>query len=128
MELQDLCVKIDQFLDEYTDVEKFKIGKTNNIEEREDDYHVDNYHFVQELCIGTSSDISKAEIYLTKHFREESRHKERCDNKRDGGGSPDATLLYIALKMKDASIQHLNEREAMIEKYFSCVYNISENL
>lgn len=122
MVIQQLCIQIDKLLDDHTDVEMFKIGKTSNLDIREDDYQENGYHKVIKICSGNAKEISDAEIALTKYFRDDSKYKDGCDNQRVGGGSSDATLLYIALKMDDISIQHLNEFE-VYEPYFSCTNN-----
>ena len=122
MVIQQLCIQIDKLLDDHTDVEKFKIGKTSNLDTREDDYQENGYHKVIKICSGEAKEISDAEIALTKYFRDDSKYKKRCDNRRDGGGSSDATILYIALRINDISIQHLNEFE-VYEQYFSCINN-----
>ena len=122
MNIQLIRTQIEAFLDDHTDVEMFKIGKTSNLNIREDDYQENGYHKVIKICSGEAKEISDAEIVLTKYFRDDSKYKERCDNRRDGGGSSDATILYIALRINDISIQHLNEFE-VYEQYFSCINN-----
>lgn len=122
MDIHVLRTKIEEFLNDHTDVEKFKIGKTGNWDEREDDYQEDGYHKVIKLCSGEAKEISDAEITLTKYFRKDSTHKDKCDNQRDGGGSSNATILYIALKMNDISIEHLSEFE-IYDQYFSYTNN-----
>lgn len=122
MNIQLIRTQIEAFLDDHIDVEKFKIGKTSNLDTREDDYQENGYHKVIKICSGEAKEISDAEIALTKYFRDDSKYKERCDNRRDGGGSSDATILYIALRINDISIQHLNEFE-VYEQYFSCINN-----
>ena len=122
MNIQLIRTQIEAFLDDHIDVEKFKIGKTSNLATREDDYQENGYHKVIKICSGEAKEISDAEIALTRYFRDDSKYKERCDNRRDGGGSSDATILYIALRINDISIQHLNEFE-VYEQYFSCINN-----
>lgn len=122
MNIQLIRTQIEAFLDDHIDVEKFKIGKTSNLDTREDDYQENGYHKVIKICSGEAKEISDAEIALTKYFRDDSKYKERCDNRRDGGGSSDATILYIALRINDISIQHLNEFE-VYEQFFSCINN-----
>lgn len=122
MNIQLIRTQIEAFLDDHIDVEKFKIGKTSNLDTREDDYQENGYHKVIKICSGEAKEISDAEIALTKYFRDDSKYKERCDNRRDGGGSSDATILYIALRINDIFIQHLNEFE-VYEQYFSCINN-----
>jgi len=122
MNIQLIRTQIEAFLDDHIDVEKFKIGKTSNLDTREDDYQENGYHKVIKICSGEAKEISDAEIALTRYFRDDSKYKERCDNRRDGGGSSDATILYIALRINDISIQHLNEFE-VYEQYFSCINN-----
>lgn len=46
MDIQRLRTKIEGFLNDHADVEKFKIGKTGNWDEREDDYQENGYHKV----------------------------------------------------------------------------------
>ena len=119
MEIQQLCIQIDKLLDEYTKVESFKIGKTNDPKAREDDYHVDDYAFFKVIDEGSEKEISEAEKDLIHYFTIQSRHKKKCANKQEGGGSPDATMLYIALKIKDISINDLNIKTYIFDKYFS---------
>ena len=119
MELKILYNQIEKFLDDYTAIEKFKIGKTENVEDREDDYYIDGYNFVFPLCSGEKDSISQTEKDLIKYFTETSRHKEKCENEQQGGGSPNADTLYIAVKIKDPSVNDLNIKEYISDKYFS---------
>ena len=119
MKIQDLCNLIDQILDEYATVKRFKIGKTDNLENREEDYHEKGYNFIHPLYTGEKEEISQAEKDLIKYFTETSRHKNKCTNKQEGGGSPDATMLYLAIEKEDASINDLNIKELILDKYFS---------
>lgn len=118
MDIQELRTQIEAFLADYPDVEKFKIGKTANWEDRENDYQEQGYNKVLRLSTDKAEKISETETTLNSYFRFESKYRNKCDNERNGGGSPDATILYIALKMKDINVQHLNEFE-IIDKYFA---------
>lgn len=119
MEIQNLCNLIDRILDEYATVKRFKIGKTDNLENREEDYHEDGYNFIHPLYTGEKEEISQAEKDLIKYFTEMSRHKDKCVNEQEGGGSPDATMLYLAIEMEEVSVKDLNIKELIIDKYFS---------
>lgn len=118
MEIQQLFIQIDKFLDDYTNVESFKIGKTDDPKAREEDYHVEDYSFFHVIAVGEKKEISKAEKDLILYFMTQSRHKEKCANEQEGGGSPNATMLYIALKIKDISIKDLNTKTYIFDKYF----------
>lgn len=121
MEIKTLCIQIDKLLDEYTTVESFKIGKTSDPNAREDDYILEGYPLFHVIHTGEKEEISSAEKDLINYFTTQSRHKDKCDNMHKGGGAPDATMLYIALKVKDFSLNDLNIQEYIFDKYFPII-------
>jgi len=88
---EELCEIVSVFVDEK--VSAFKIGKTDDIEERE---KADEYKdwVLKELINGDADKITRLEKKLIKHFI----NNPKCKNELEGSsGNPDADTLYIAL-------------------------------
>ena len=115
MKLQDLCTKIDSFLTENPDYFVFKIGKTDDIEARQEAPEYKGYR-LWHLLNGTPKEVSDAEIYLINYFMKTSTHKNKCQNNRSGGGSDEADKVYIAVKKENFTINDVCKDETMIDK------------
>lgn len=86
----------------------FYIGKTNDCNSRSCDYENEGFAFFWEFAKGDCITINQGEIDLIDYFKEESSLKSKCLNEESGGaGSPDATYLYVAVKIE--GIKHIDE-------------------
>ena len=97
-ELQTIIQEIEKELKFRTDLIEFKIGKTDDIEDRKFGYKKEGYPYIWEIGYGTSDVITEAEKILIRYFRDESPYKDRCKNEQEGGGNPKANKLYLAAK------------------------------
>lgn len=108
-QIELLKSEIDSFLTKHKKYNSFIIGKTENLYKRREDYYESGYQFVWEIAIGESQIITKTEKDLIKYFTTKSTHKDKCLNKQEGGGSNNATILYIAIKAKNLDINDLHD-------------------
>lgn len=106
--LETIIQEIEKKLKFRTDFIEFKIGKTDDLDERRDKYRSEGYYYLWEIGCGTSSDINMAEKTLIEYFRDESPYRKRCKNKNDGGGgNPNANKLYLAVKPEKYEFEDL---------------------
>lgn len=96
--IKTIIQEIEKKLDIREDFIEFKIGKTNNIEERKFGYENEGYPYIWEIGYGEPDVITEAEKILIQYFRDESPYKDRCKNIQEGGGNPKSNKLYLAVK------------------------------
>lgn len=76
---------------------EFIIGKTSDLDERKKGYAG---MYLWPLAEGTPEVINQAEKDIVACFK----NYPMCENENEGGGgSPDATHLYLAIRMKENS-------------------------
>lgn len=98
-DIEDIC--IDDTID------RFYIGKTADVNDRECEHSNNGYANFSEIAKGVPDAINKAEKELVSHFLE-SPLKSKFDNENNGGGgNPKADTLYIVFVRKN--IQDPNE-------------------
>ena len=97
-ELKTIIQEIEKELEHRTDLIEFKIGKTDDIEDRKFGYKNEGYPYIWEIGYGEPVVITEAEKILIRYFRDESPYKDRCRNEQEGGGNPKADKLYFAAK------------------------------
>lgn len=101
--------EIDSFLTKHKKFSSFKIGKTGNLDYRRKEYYELGFQFVWEIATGEAQIITNTEKGLIKYFTNESPHKYKCLNEQEGGGSNNATILYIAIKAENLDINDLHD-------------------
>lgn len=83
----------------------FKIGKTDNPEQRFEQQDYDQYDFADVIAISDDVvKISQAENDLINYFTMHDRLRTKCKNQRSGSaGNEDCSAIYIvsALKSRD---------------------------
>lgn len=96
------------------DIIAFKIGKSNNSQQRFLQYD-EPYHHLDIIAIGTAEDINQAEIDLINWAINNRSICHKCQNVNNGGGGdPDATELYIVAQKANADCgEHLLEPSAL---------------
>lgn len=98
-DIEDIC--IDDTID------RFYIGKTADVNDRECEHSNNGYTNFSEIAKGVPDAINKAEKELVSHFLK-SPLKSTFDNENNGGrGNPEADTLYIVFVRKN--IQDPNE-------------------
>lgn len=86
-------------------VERFYIGKTADVNERECKHSNNGYANFSEIATGAPDAINNAEKELISYFLS-SALNSKCDNKNNGGGNSEADTLYIVFvrnNIKDIS-------------------------
>lgn len=124
MELQELCTKIDTFLKNHSDYIAFKIGKTKDIERREEEYRQEGYQHIWHLLNGSPEEVSEAENRLEDYFMNTSPHKSKCKNEREGGGSDEADKVYIALKVNNYTVDNVCDDEILIDNNLPAIIEL----
>lgn len=93
-------------------VERFYIGETADVNERECEQSNKGYANFSEIAKGVPDEINKAEKELISYFLESSL-KSKCGNKNNGGGgNSEADTLYIVFVRKN--IQDPNEPDGSL--------------
>lgn len=114
--LQTIIKAVEEKLKFRTDFIEFKIGKTDDLEERKAQYQSEKYYYLWEIGYGTPNDVNMAEKAIIKYFRDKSPYKERCKNENDGGGgNPKADKLYLAVKPEKYEFEDLFDDSFEIE-------------
>lgn len=105
------------------DIEYFKIGKTANPDERFAGEDYDNFHYASIIAhCDDSAIITQAEEDLISYFQKHKSLKDKCRNEQLGGGSPDATYLYIVAVEKDADpYAALLDKDALMDEEFMII-------
>ena len=89
--------KIKQLLED-KDLVEFKIGKTDNPEEREKAHKVEGYtKLISLVQLNSIENMDRMEKELISFFK----HNPKCGNKNDGGGgnfSDDNYCVYVITK------------------------------
>lgn len=93
-------------------IERFYIGKTADVNERECEHSNNGYANFSEIAKGTPAVINNAEKELISYFLE-SPLKSKFDNDNNGGGgNSEAVILYIVFVRKN--IQDPNEPDGSL--------------
>lgn len=82
------------------EVKFFKIGITNSLEEREEQYLSEGYSQVYPLATGNNANIIQAESDLIKELLSDNRVNSKCKNKSTVPGlgqTQSAGILYVAV-------------------------------
>lgn len=105
------------------EIKSFKIGKTANPDERFTSEDYDHFHYASIIAhCNDSAIITQAEEDLISYFQKHKSLKDKCCNEQLGGGSPDATYLYIVAGREDADpYAALLDKDALMDEEFMII-------
>lgn len=121
IKLKTLIPQLEELLSKET-YSGFYIGKTDDCNSRSCDHENEGFAFFWEFAKGDCITINEGEIDLINYFKKESSLKSKCLNEKGGGaGNPNATYLYVTIKINGIKQIHelnddsLNPFEPIIE-------------
>lgn len=108
-EIEDLILKIEDLLSN-SNYKEFYIGKTDDLERRKKEHEDEGYNFFWEIAQGTPDIINEGEKKLIDYFKNSSSVKNKCKNENEGGGgTSQATFLYLAVRAEIKNIHDLSD-------------------
>lgn len=105
------------------DIMCFKVGKTANPDDRFANDEYDNFQYASIIAHCDDSEIiTQAEVDLINYFRNHKNLNKKCYNEQLGGGSPDATYLYIVAGRETADpYAALFDKEKLMDEGFNII-------
>ena len=95
--IKDLCTKLNEKLHARPTITGFYIGKTNNIETRENEHEEEGYSSTIALASGTYEQVSKAEESLIFYFSHSDLSNKLKNKSSYSVGSKDADIIYVSI-------------------------------
>ena len=110
--MKGILPQIDDYLEQDIII-KFKVGITNDLEERKKGYPG---YLLSTIAEGNAQQIIQGEKDLINYYLSHKSLYKKCENEKEAGGAgqvQDASIIYIAVKISTNEVMDMWEMTAM---------------